>query len=141
MKRTSAFYIIKNVMENYKNLKYNQSIEIETDVNDPVVINELLKAQAKTKYVLATLSKTMSDIQHEYKTEGKEIYFFVFSQHYIIGKSYESIAEEKNISERTARKYTAEILQSIAIKMFGIDALDIGGGSYAEDMQDVSQDI
>lgn len=123
-KKTNAFNIVYDFMQNYNNLKYNQSIEIDPNVTDPVVIAELIKAQTKTKMVMATITKAIAETEKEYKAKSKELYTRVFSQYFVFEKTYEEIAEQENISEKTARKYITEIIQNLAVKIFGVEALE-----------------
>lgn len=121
--KNKAYIAVENYMKNYNSLRYSLTIDIDNTDTEPEVISQLGEIKKKTKLLLSTIDKVIEDLKKDYLFKNKENIFKVFEQYYIFEKSYGEISYNFYISEKTARKYVNEVLQLIAIRIFGVEAL------------------
>ena len=124
----------KLLLRNYHILKdhcqkLNEEIEIYADsVFDPydIELPSIMASKAKTRQMVWYIDE-MIDTYYRYATSAGEATmrrYLTLEKYYICRKSYEAIATEMNVSDRTVRRDLVDARKEFSVFLFGIFAIE-----------------
>ena len=134
-KRAKIFQNTKKLMENYNRIC--QSVEegisdiseVDTEVSheeftsEDIYINSILKSKLRSIVMIAHIDKCLRLLEDEEIQKHTHEKYLAFTYVYLDGMSYESVAEVLNCTERTLRRWVAELTSILGIYLFGADAI------------------
>lgn len=115
---------IENAAYDIEGLKKEDIVEVKNINQEEMYIYSIRKSKVRTLIMLNNIDTALNILKNEYKKEEYKKYeaFVLF---YIKDLTYKEISDKTYCSESTVKRYIKEILNKLAILLFGLDALKI----------------
>ena len=115
-----AYNITFKYLKQYGNLISSTKNEIAAVEDETSEFLQLIKnAKTSTAAVIGILARGIAEMEHE--TDKAK--FSVFKMYFFEKLTYEQIAEKMPVSDSTPRRWISELVQILAIKLFGVEAI------------------
>lgn len=134
-RKAVIFQNTKVLMENYNRMVKSVQegvAELSDLTSDPIeglpeetnlFIESILRSKLRSLVMLAHIDKCLTLLENEEYNLGTPEKYMAFRYHYLDEMTYESISEMYNYSERTARRWVAELTNKMSVYLFGVDAI------------------
>lgn len=86
-------------------------------------LESIASSKARTSIMVAELDLAMDQVATEYRAAGQSYKWDAFRARYMAGESYEAIADRLNAGKNSPARWCKEIMQQVAIRLFGVDGL------------------
>lgn len=131
-----------NLVEHYDSIKSSadeviasieEGIDFENADNQDIIIQSIKRTKLRTKVMIRQIETVVSMLKEDMKAKQEEEKYNVIEILYMeealkdmkFQKKVEEAADRLNCGDSTVRRYNNEMLDKLAIKLFGIDGLKL----------------
>lgn len=134
--RARVFQNAKKLMENYNRIcqSVREGVSELSDVDDgeeleelsaeDIYISSIIKSKLRSIVMIAHIDKCLGLLEEEMIRKGTHEKYEAFKMSYLEeGITQEDIAERFGITDRTVRRWIAELTRILSVYLFGADAI------------------
>lgn len=116
------------LMENYLLLReYAQKGKNGLPESQPcepgAILTVLQRSRDDTAIVVAEIDAALASVRVAAKDEGCGYKVEAFERHYILGQTYEHIADVMNAGRNSPARWCKEIMRQMAVRLFGVNGI------------------
>ncbi len=123
MARSEAYNMTYRYLKAYRDMKRSMNVEI-TDNAHGEFVQKMIDNRKETAALIQILDQAISELEIEQDAKGEKYKVDAMKLHFFEGKSYEKIAELITTGESTPRRWIIQMVEIIAVKLFGKEALE-----------------
>ena len=113
------------MMENYKTLKeYAGKKTPGTDERwGDTFLESITSSKVRTSIMVAALDAALAEVAEDFGKRRQGYKWEAFKARYVEGVSYEEIADRLNSGKNSPARWCKEVMQKLAVYLFGVDGL------------------
>lgn len=123
MARSEAYNMTFRYLKAYRDMKRSMNVEIANNLHGAFV-QKMIDNRKETAELLQILDQAIAELEVEQEAKGEKYKVDAMKMHFFEGKSYEKIAEMITAGESTPRRWITQMVEIIAVKLFGKEALE-----------------
>lgn len=116
-----VFNETRRIMESYNELK--KYVANVTECKEEVEAVSVKESKTRTYIMLENIERGVTELEQEYTIKGMDYKIAAYKMHYIDGETFESIAEKIDCGKNSPANWIKEINRKMAVKLFGVRAL------------------
>lgn len=113
------------LMENYTILKaYAEGKTPGTPTSwGDAFMDSIVSSKIRTSIMVAAIDQALADTATDFKAAGQGYKWEAYKRRYILGESYDTIADELNCGKNSPARWCKEVMTQVAVHLFGVDGL------------------